>query len=115
LQERTLRYISGAVDFFLRRGSGLSISGGAGREGEKAGDGVPGEEKGGFGINRDPGSDPENNPGTSTQISSIRAPIGHSGGSFGMKSRKCSTFVLGIPRFSVRSAIGGIFEAENHR
>ena len=72
-------------------------------------------KKGGFVTNRDPGPSPENNPGTYPRISSIRAPIGHSGGSFGMKSRKCSTFVLGIPRFSVRSAIGGIFEAENHR
>ena len=70
---------------------------------------------GGFVTNRDPGPSPKNSPGTYTQISSIRAPIGHSGGSFSTNSAKCSTIVLGYSRFEAGLAIGGIFAAENDR
>ena len=48
-------------------------------------------KKGCFGINRNPGQSPKNSPGTYTQISSIWAPIGHSGGSFGLQQAKMST------------------------
>jgi hypothetical protein len=49
------------------------------------------------------------------QISPIRAPFSHSGRFFSTNSAKTSTIVLGIPRFSARSVIGGYIAAGNNR
>jgi hypothetical protein len=61
------------------------------KDGLEDGKGFGRGKKGGFMINRDPGPSPKNNLMTYTQISSIRAPISHSGGSFDPQYAKWST------------------------
>jgi hypothetical protein len=53
--------------------------------------------------------------GTYPLISPIQAPFMCSGRLFDTNSGKTSTIVLGFPRFSVRSVIGGNIEAGNDR
>ena len=50
-----------------------------------------------------------------TPISPILAPFFRSGRSFSTNSVKTDTIVLGIPRFSAHSAVGGYIEAGNNR
>jgi hypothetical protein len=103
----TISVITGNTDRFLHPGNGIWKDTGPGWS----------ERRLRYDSCNTSGTGPrsKNSPGTYIQISSILAPIDHSGATFCTNSAKCSTIVLGIPLFEVRLVIGGCFTAENHR